>query len=132
MHSTSNDSAALPVLGNRLRGRNRRTQNLSTKLTEEEERRMEAAALAAGKTLSEWAREVLLARVGPSREASETVLLTEVVGVQLLLMNALAPLASGELIGAERYQAILKCVQASKERTAQELLTKRMRREEDR
>jgi hypothetical protein len=92
---------------------------------------MEAAAFAAGKTLSEWARQVLLAAAEPSREASETVLLTEIVGVQLLLMNALAPLARGELIGAEQYEAILKSVQASKERAAQELLTKRMRREED-
>ncbi len=130
MHTTVSITAA-PAELNRLRGRSRRTQNLSTKLTEEEERRLEAAASAAGKTLSEWAREVLLeAAPSSAKAAAVNVLLTEVVGLQLLLMNALAPLARGEQIGSEQYQAILKSVQATKGRAAQELLAKRAHLEE--
>jgi mobilization protein NikA len=130
MHTTASLAAA-PTELNRLRGRGRRTQNLSTKLTEEEERRMEEAARAAGKTLSEWAREVLLeAAPSPAKGAADNVLLTEVVGLQLLLMNALAPLTRGEHIGSEQYQVILKSVQASKSRAAQELLARRARGEE--
>jgi hypothetical protein len=130
MHTTASLAAA-PTELNRLRGRGRRTQNLSTKLTEEEERRMEVAARAAEKTLSEWAREVLLEAARCSEKgAVDNVLLTEVVGLQLLLMNALAPLTRGEQIGSEQYQAILKSVQASKSRAAQELLARRARGEE--
>jgi hypothetical protein len=92
---------------------------------------MEEAARASGKTLSEWAREVLLAAAPSSAKgALDNVLLTEVVGLQLLLMNALAPLTRGEQIGSEQYQAILKSVQASKSRAAQELLARRARGEE--
>lgn len=130
MHTTVSVIAA-PAELNRLRGRSRRTQNLSTKLTEEEERRMEAAATAAGKTLSEWAREVLLEAAPSSvKAAAENVLLTEIVGLQLLLMNALAPLTRGEQMGSEQYQAMLKSVRASKSRAAQELLARRARGEE--
>ena len=116
---------------NRLRGRNRRTQNLSTKLTEEEERRMARAAQAAGKTLSEWAREVLLKAASSSLHGVEdALLLTEIVGVQLLLMNALAPLTRGEQLDAEQYEGLLKRVQLTKGRAAQELLAKRAKVEE--
>jgi hypothetical protein len=125
MHPMTSD-AALPIAINRLRGRSRRTQNLSTKLTEEEARRLENAAMESGKTLSEWAREVLLTAAGAkANAATDCVLLTEIVGLQLLLMNALAPLTRGEQIGAEQYQAILKSVQMTKSRAAMELLAKR-------
>jgi hypothetical protein len=44
----------------KLRGRDRRSLNLSTKLTAVEARVIEDAATRAGKTPSEWAREALL------------------------------------------------------------------------
>jgi hypothetical protein len=44
----------------KLRGRDRRSLNLSTKLTAVEARVIEDAASRAGKTPSEWAREALL------------------------------------------------------------------------
>ena len=116
----------------RLKGRERRTQNLSTKLTASEETELQKASVAEGKTLSEWARDVLLrvARHKPSGSSQESVVLTEIVGVQLLLMNVLSPLTRGEQLSPEQYQAIIKSVQASKGRTTQELLSRRGNAEE--
>jgi hypothetical protein len=115
----------------KLKGRDRRTQNLSTKLTEAEERELQQTSAAEGKTLSEWAREVLLrsARTGDSSSMPDSMVLTEVVGLQLFLMNVLSPLARGEHLAAEQYQSIVKSVQANKVRTTQELIAKRQGKE---
>ena len=115
----------------KLKGRDRRTQNLSTKLTEAEERELQQASAAEGKTVSEWAREVLLrsARTGDSSSMPDSIVLTEVVGLQLFLMNVLSPLARGEHLTAEQYQSIVKGVQANKVRTTQELIAKRQGKE---
>jgi len=111
----------------KLKGRDRRTQNLSTKLTGAEERELQQASAAEGKTVSEWAREVLLrsARTEDSSSTPDSMVLTEVVGLQLFLMNVLSPLARGEHLSAEQYQNIVKGVQANKARTTQELIAKR-------
>jgi uncharacterized protein (DUF1778 family) len=112
----------------KLKGRDRRTQNLSTKLTQEEEKELQRASAAKGKTLSEWAREVLLrsARKGVPASRHEPFVLTEVVGIQLFLMNVLSPLSRGEHLTPEQYQTIIKSVQTSKSRVTQELVAKRL------
>ena len=78
----------------KLRGRDRRSLNLSTKLTAIEAKAIEDAASRAGKTPSEWARDVLLH--GDVASAADTEMemhiFTELVGIQMLLMNALEPL----------------------------------------
>jgi len=115
----------------RLKGRASRTQNLSTKLTQEEEAELQKASAREGKTLSEWARDVLLTSVRQPRSVTpDPVLLTEIVGVQLFLMNVLSPLSRGEHLSPEQYQNIIKSVQAAKSRTTQELLVKRLNSEE--
>jgi len=115
----------------RLKGRDRRTQNLSTKLTRSEEAELQRASASEGKTPSEWAREVLL---GCARRAAgtsqEPTLLTEIVGIQLFLMNVLSPLTRGEHLSPEQYQNIIKGVQANKGRTAHQLLVRRLNAEE--
>ena len=58
-------------------------------------------------------------------------MLTEVVGIQLFLMNVLSPLTRGEHLSPEEYQNIIKCVQANKGRTTQELLRKRLNIEKE-
>jgi hypothetical protein len=107
----------------KLRGRDRRLLNLSTKLTKSEAKQIDEAASRSSKTPSEWMREVLL------REATETHpnldLVSEIVGLQLLTMNVLAPLARGERISAEQFQAIVRSVQSTKVKAAQEMLTRR-------
>jgi hypothetical protein len=115
--------------GGKLKGRDRRTQNLSTKLTQEDVRELQRASAAEGKALSEWAREVLLrsARKGTPAAGQEAFVLTEVVGIQLFLMNVLSPLSRGEYLTPEQYQTIIRSVQASKSRVTHELVAKRLR-----
>jgi uncharacterized protein (DUF1778 family) len=114
--------------GGKLKGRDRRTQNLSTKLTQDEEKELQRASAAEGKTLSEWAREALLrsARKAVPAAGQEAFVLTEVVGIQLFLMNVLSPLSRGEHLTPEQYQTIIKSVQTSKSRATQELVAKRL------
>lgn len=112
----------------RLHGRDRRSQNLSTKLTGSEAKAIEDAASRTGKTPSEWAREVLLRE--SKSEPPVFDLICEVVGVQLLLMNVLAPVARGERISAEQFQSIVRSVQTTKVKAAQEMLARRRQSKE--
>jgi hypothetical protein len=73
----------------KLRGRERRSLNLSTKLTAIEARIIEDAASRAGRTPSEWAREALLrAAQGGSSNPLGMDIFAECVGSQMLMMNA--------------------------------------------
>ena len=67
----------------------------------------------------------------PPEVSHEPVVLTEVVGIQLFLMNILSPLTRGERLSPEQYQNIIKGVQAHKGRTTQELLAKRLNTEKE-
>jgi len=119
----------MPTLGDfqqtarKLRGRVRRVATLSTKLTPQEMELMATASENDGRALGEWAREVLLGEC--RREHADFDLICEVVGLQLLLMNVLAPMARGERITAEQFQGIVKSVQTAKVKAAQEMLSRR-------
>jgi hypothetical protein len=110
--------------------RNRRTQTISTKLTPEEERELQQASFAKGKKMAEWMRDVLLesARENASVDGRDAILLTEIVGIQLFLMNVLSPLTRGELVSPENYESMIRAVQANKGRTARELFARRLSR----
>ena len=110
----------------RLRGRERRSCNLSTKLTTGEAKAVEEAASRAGKTPSEWAREVLLRAdvVGGCTEM-ELHIFTELVGIQMLLMGTLEPLLRGDKMVQDQLTTLFRQVQTSKAAKAQELLAKR-------
>ena len=110
----------------RLRGRMARSQSIGTKLTPDEERQILVAAEADGKAPSEWARDLLLrGAVASNRGDMETHIFTELVGIQMLLMNALDPLLRGEKMTQEQLAALYRRVQATKTTQAQELLAKR-------
>ena len=110
----------------RLRGRLARSQSVGTKLTPDEERQILVAAEADGKAPSEWARDLLLrGAVASNRGEMEMHLFTELVGIQMLLMNALDPLLRGEKMTQEELAALYRRVQATKTTQAQELLAKR-------
>ena len=112
--------------------REKRKQNLSTKLTEAEARCIDNAALKAGKSPSEWAREVLLRDTATeNRDDMVRHLFTELVGIQLLLMNALEPLLTGEKLPRERVLTIFREVQNTKPGRARELLARRAREREE-
>jgi hypothetical protein len=116
----------------KLKGRARRTQNVSTRLTKLEECELLAASTAEGKTLSEWARDVLLRRARGSTPlgGEEQVLLTEIVGVELFLMNVLSPLSQGGHITPEQYQNIIKTVRTSKKQAAEKIIARRLSKEQ--
>jgi hypothetical protein len=110
----------------KLRGRDRRSRNLSTKLTANEAKAVEEAASRAGKTPSEWARDLLLRSVViGSHTEMEMHVFTELVGIQMLLMNTLEPLLRGDKIAQEQLTILFRQVQTTKATKAQELLAKR-------
>jgi len=55
---------------------------------------------------------------------------TELVGLQLLLMNVLQPLLLGQKISAEQFQSLVEQIQATKQNKARELLARRNLKEE--
>ena len=110
----------------RLRGRAARSRSVGTKVTPDEERRILAAAEAEGKAPSEWARDRLLrGAVANDRGEMEMHIFTELVGIEMLLMNALEPVLRGEKMAQEQLTALYRRVQTTKAAQAQELLAKR-------
>lgn len=112
------------VAGPRRRSRSIvRTMTVGGKFTVSEYEQFSRIASGKGQLLGEWAREVLLRETEHGHRDFD--LLCEIVGLQLLLMNVLAPLARGERIGAEQFQSIVKSVQATKTKAAEEMLARR-------
>ncbi len=97
--------------------RDNRSRSLGTKLTIGEERELVRAAESAGKSASEWAREVLL------REArrSEDPLFTELIATRMILLNLLKPLAMGQVVTPEDFTRISATVRSDKRKVAQEI-----------
>ena len=110
-----------------------RTRTVGIRVTEPEYVALEAEAWKAGKTVADWARDQILGRPAFNGVSSlDEHLFTELVGIQLLLMNTLGPLLRGERLTAEQLDAVLRQVQSAKARKAQELLMKRRSTEERR
>jgi hypothetical protein len=115
----------------RIRGREPRAINLSTKLTAAEAQSIEGAATVAGKTPSEWARDALLRAAGDqSRAQMQMHIFTELVAIQMLLMSTLEPLLRGDKLGPDQLAALFRHVQTTKAAKAQELLLKRSQNRE--
>jgi hypothetical protein len=84
-----------------------RTKSIGFKVSEEEYARLETAAQAEGRTLGEWCREAIL-RAGSASDAERhDPALAEIVGVRLLLVNVLRPLAAGEKLAPEAFDKML-------------------------
>jgi len=108
-----------------------RVRTASTKVTEAEFAELDAFASHRGQSVSEWIRQTILAEARSQRNSATTAhLFTELVGIQLLLINTLGPLIRGERMTADHLNAILRQVQSTKGRKAQELLAKRWNAEE--
>ena len=108
-----------------------RIRTASTKLTEAEFLELECFASQRGKSVSEWVRQTLLNEARSQGDSAMSLhIFTELVGVELLLMNTLGPLLRGERVTAEQLDALLRQVQSTKARKAQELLAKRLTAEE--
>jgi hypothetical protein len=114
------DSKLFP--GRRLKGRDRRACSVSTKLTFDEFELIDRASRASGKALGEWARDVLIrASKTTAEELTHQDLLSEIVGVELLVMNSLGPLIRGQTMTSEWFNSTVKQVSKTKVETAKSI-----------
>jgi predicted HicB family RNase H-like nuclease len=90
-----------------------RTKSIGFKVSEEEYAQLETAAQASGQTLGEWCRETILRGV-----ASYDPALAEIIGVRLLLVNVLGPVAAGEKVTPERFNQLLDQISETKHQLA--------------
>jgi hypothetical protein len=103
-----------------------RSRQIGVRLTETEYAALEKAAWKSGRTIGDWSREQLLMAISVMENgASSTVLLTEIIGLQMFLTNALAPLVQGDRMSAEQYQDLMRHVKANKQKAAQQLLAQK-------
>jgi hypothetical protein len=120
------DSRIIQNRPTQARGRENRTQSIATRFTRAEEQVLRTRAAANGQNLREWAREVLLrGEAGPSRDDMEMHIFTDLIGIQMLLMNTLEPLLRGDTIEPDRVSILFRQVQMTKAAKAQELLARR-------
>jgi hypothetical protein len=102
----------------RSRGRTARVFSVNSKLTESELRTLENASAQAGKTVSEWAREVLLEA---AQRSGPDVVLVELVATRMLLVNMLKMIGQTRALPETEYAKIHAEVQKVKRRIAREL-----------
>jgi hypothetical protein len=93
-----------------------RTKSIGFKVSEEEYAQLETAARASGQTLGEWCRETILRGA-----ASHDPALAEIIGVRLLLVNVLGPIAAGERVTPERFNQLLDQISEAKHQLAAKL-----------
>ena len=95
------------------------------KLTEEEARLLDEVATAKGVPRSEWMRDVILQelRSAPTNDSS----LAEILGVRLLLVNVLRPLAAGQKLTPEAFDKLLDEISTAKHELAVKLVSVKRR-----
>ena len=100
-----------------------RTRSAGAKVTDEEYAQLEALARARGLTLGEWCRDVLLAQLAPSSATvPEKAILTELLGLRMIVINLVSALGSGEPLTAEKIQTVIDWADREKIATAVECL----------
>ena len=90
------------------------------KLTEDEARLLDEISTAKGVARSEWMRDVILRELR-SEPASDPSL-AEILGVRLLLVNVLRPLAAGQNMSLEAFDKLLDQISYLKHEMAGKLL----------
>jgi hypothetical protein len=97
-----------------------RTKSVGTKVSEEEFAMLEARAQAAGRTLSEWVRDVLLAAPTTEGELIGEVALGELLALRTLLLNFFFRETKGEAIPEAEMRALIERADALKGDRARE------------
>ena len=98
-----------------------KSRQIGVRLTEEEYSELENVAWKSGKTIGDWARERLLAQSATVDDAAAFIM-TEIIGLQLFLTDALSPIVCGEHISSEQYEELMRNVKTNKRRAAQEVI----------
>jgi len=100
-----------------------RTRSAGAKVTEEGYTQLEALAQTRGLTVGEWCRDVLLAQLAPSSATlPEKAILTELLGLRMIVINLLRALGTGEPLTAEKTQTVIDWADREKTTTAVECL----------
>ena len=95
----------------RSQGRLPRICAISTRVASDELAELERAAKREGKAIGEWSRDQLIAA---ARRPKDDILLTELIGLRMFLVNLLRPIALGEDYTDEQFRALLDHVRAEK------------------
>ena len=117
-----NDGSKRPIARNRI---------LSARFTESEYIALETFAWSKSMTLADWTRDALIQEMATKASTNlESHIFTELVGIQMLLMDTLEPLLRGDKLAQEQVKILFRQVQTTKAAKAQELLAKRSQKQE--
>ena len=94
---------------------------VTVKLTKDELGKVTDFAKSRGLARGEWIRDVILREAG--EEPTSDPALAEILGVRLLLVNVLRPLASGQLLATEAFDKLLDEISDTKYKLAGRLAT---------
>ena len=92
---------------------------VTAKLTKEELGTVTDFAKSQGRARGEWIRDVILREAVEGKTSDPT--LAEILGVRLLLVNVLRPLASGQLLAPEAFDKLLDEISDTKYKLAEKL-----------
>ena len=94
---------------------------VTAKLTKEERERVTEFARSQGLARGEWIRDAILKEM--RGESASDLSLAEIVGVRLLLVNVLRPLAAGQRLAPEAFDKLLDEISEAKYVLAEKLAT---------
>ena len=98
-----------------------RNATVCLKLTQQEVQLLDQMATAKGKVRSEWMRDVILRELRGDSASDPS--LAEILGVRLLLVNVLRPLAAGQRVAPEAFDKLLDEISEAKHQLAEKLST---------
>ena len=119
MNTSQNGAIRMNVRLARSTGRAGRDRMANARVTAEEQRELHEAARAEGKSLSEWARDVLLRE---ARRSGDDAVFTELVATRMLLVNLIKPLILGEKVSPTWITEAMTMVRKEKHKAAQEVM----------
>lgn len=99
-------------------GRAGRDRMANARVTDAEKQELHTAARSQGKSLSEWAREVLLRE---ARKGEDDALFTELVATRMLMVNLFKPLIMGKPVSQEWLTEMMAVIRREKRKAAQEV-----------
>jgi uncharacterized protein (DUF1778 family) len=119
MDTLQNTTISMDVRLARSTGRTGRDRMANARVTAKEQRELHDAAHAQGKSLSEWAREILLRE---ARRSQDDAVFTELVATRMLLVNLIKPLILGEKVSPTWITEAMTMVRKEKHKAAQDVM----------
>jgi hypothetical protein len=124
--SPDNPQVVAPIASSSSANETARARSVATRLTETEFSEVEAAASGTGKKVAEWLRDAALAhaRGGEIEEETDQILLAELMGMRLLILNLFARASQGPL-STEDIKKMAAYSESIKEQRAADFLAQR-------